>query len=417
MGRQVVLVGTLDTKGHEFAYVRDRLRALGLETIVVDIGILGEPLGLTPDIDSAAVARFGGTTLEALRNAGSRGRAVEGMREAVRSLVLSLYREGRLDAIFGMGGAEGAVMGAAAMMQLPLGVPKVLLSPIASGKHYFDPLVGTSDIMVVHSVVDILGLNPIACTVFDNVAAALAGLVEHGRRGLPPADERGRFVAVTMLGNTTRAVMALKDRLAEHGYEAVIFHSNGVGGPAMEALAEAGQFVGVIDYTTNEVNDPMVGGIHDGGPDRLRRVGQAGVPQVVVPGCIDFSVFHAGAIPPALQDRPVYDHNPEYTLVRTSPEEMVKLGGLFAERLGEARAPVRVVVPTRGLSIPNVPDGPFWNPGSDAAFLRALRAGLPGTIPVETLDLHVNDPAFGVAVADRFAQLLDQEQISDDGTE
>ena len=417
MGKQVVLVGTLDTKGHEFAYVRDRLQALGLETIVVDIGILGEPLGMTPDIDHAAVARHGGTTLEALQGAGSRGRAVEGMREAVRSLVLALYREGRLDAIFGMGGAEGAVMGAAAMMQLPLGVPKVLLSPIASGKHYFDPLVGTSDIMVVHSVVDILGLNPIACTVFDNVAAALAGLVEHGRRGLPPAEAGGRYVAVTMLGNTTRAVMALKDRLAEHGYQAVIFHSNGVGGPAMEELAEAGQFVGVIDYTTNEVNDPMVGGIHDGGPDRLRRVGLAGVPQVVVPGCIDFSVFHTGSIPPALRDRPVYDHNPEYTLVRTSPEEMVALGDLFAERLGEARAAVQVVVPTRGLSIPNVPDGPFWDPDSDAAFLRTLRDGLPERIPVETLDLHVNDPAFGVAVADRFAQLLDQEHISDDGTQ
>ena len=166
-------------------------------------------------------------------------------------------------------------MGAAAMMQLPLGVPKVLVSPIASGKHYFDPMVGTSDIMVVHSVVDILGLNPIATTIFDNVAAALKGLVEHGHE-LPPPEPGSRYVAVTMLGNTTKAVMALKDRLAEAGYEAVIFHSNGVGGPAMEELAEAGQFVGVIDYTTNETYDPMTGGIHDGGPDRLKRVGLRG---------------------------------------------------------------------------------------------------------------------------------------------
>lgn len=388
-----------------------------METTVVDVGILGEPLGLTPDIDHAEVARFGGTTLESLQKAGSRGRAVEGMRDALCALILSMYREGRLDAIFGMGGAEGAVMGAAAMMQLPLGVPKVLLSPIASGKHYFDPLVGTSDIMVVHSVVDILGLNPIACTVFDNAAAALAGLVEHGRRGLPAVDPDGRYVAVTMLGNTTRAVMALKDRLAQHGYEAVVFHSNGVGGPAMEELAEAGQFLGVIDYTTNEVNDPMVGGIHDGGPDRLRRVGRAGLPQVVVPGCIDFSVFHAGAIPPPLQGRPVYDHNPEYTLVRTSPGEMVELGRIFSARLSEARAPVRVVVPTRGLSIPNVPDGPFWNPSADAAFLETLREGLPEEIPIETLDLHVNDPAFGEAVADRFAQLIAEEHSPDGRSE
>jgi uncharacterized protein (UPF0261 family) len=409
VGKNVVLIGTMDTKGVEFAYVRDRLRDLGLDTTVVDVGILGDPLGIEPDFDHAAVARFGGTTIEALQNAGSRGRAVEGMRDAVEALVRSLYAEGKLDAIFGMGGAEGAVMGAAAMMQLPLGVPKVLLSPIASGKHYFDPLVGTSDIMVVHSVIDILGLNPIARTIFDNVAAALKGLVESGRRGLPEPDG-GRYVAVTMLGNTTKAVMALRDRLKQKGYEAVIFHSNGVGGPAMEELAEAGQFVGVIDFTTNEVNDPLVGGIHDGGPDRLRRVGRAGLPQVVVPGCVDFSVFHSGHIPPALQGRPVYDHNPEYTLVRTTPGEMLQIARIFGERLGEATAPVVLAIPTRGLSIPNVPGGAFWDPESDAAFADALRDELGARFPIQSYDLHVNDPAFGRQVADLFVQLLSQEQ-------
>jgi uncharacterized protein (UPF0261 family) len=257
--------------------------------------------------------------------------------------------------------------------------------------------------------VDILGLNPIARTVFDNVAAVIKGLVDHGHPlPEPPAD--ARYVAVTMLGNTTTAVMALKERLAEHGYEAVIFHSNGVGGPAMEELAEAGQFVGVIDYTTNEVNDPLVGGIHDGGPDRLRRVGRLGLPQVVVPGCIDFSVFHSGGIPDALKGRPVYDHNPEYTLVRTSREEMVELGRIFAERLGEARGPVHVVVPTRGLSIPNVPDGVFWDVESDAAFLESMTAGLDSSTPIETYPMHVNDPAFGTQVADHFIELINHER-------
>jgi uncharacterized protein (UPF0261 family) len=411
MGKNVVLIGTMDTKGVEFAYLRDRLRGLGLETTVVDTSILGDPLGIVPDIDHGEVARHGGTTIEALQTAGSRGRAVAGMREAVKVLTRSLYRAGRLDAVFSMGGAEGAVMGAAAMMQLPIGVPKVLLSPIASGKHYFDPLIGTRDIMVVHSVVDILGLNPIACTVFDNVAAAIKGLVEHGRRGLPEPKPDGRYVAVTMLGNTTNAVMRLKQRLAEHGYEAVIFHSNGVGGPAMEELAETGQFVGVIDYTTNEVNDPLVGGIHDGGPNRLRRVGQVGLPQVVVPGCIDFSVFHAGAIPSRLAGRPVYDHNPEYTLVRTSPEEMLEIARIFGERLGAARGPVVLAVPTCGLSIPNVPDGPFWSPQADAAFVEALRRELGSRLPIHTYALHVNDPRFGEQVADLFVQLLDQEKM------
>jgi uncharacterized protein (UPF0261 family) len=412
MGKRVVIIGTLDTKGPEIAYLRDRLQALGLETTVVDSGILGEPLGINlvpgQDISRLEAAVYAGTTIDALRNAGSRGKAVEGMRTALRKLTLELYSQGRLDAIVSMGGAEGAVMGAAAMMQLPVGVPKVLVSPIASGKHYFDPMVGTSDIMVVHSIVDILGLNPIATTIFDNVAAALKGLVEHGHK-LPPAVAGEKYVAVTMLGNTTRAVMALKDRLAEHGYEAVIFHSNGVGGRAMEELAETGHFIGVIDFTTNETFDPMTGGIHDGGPDRLKRVGLLGLPQVVVPGNIDFCVFHAGAIPPSLKGRPVYDHNPEYTLVRASQADMVALGHLFAERLNLAKGPLLIAVPTQGLSIPNVPGGPFWNPEADAAFLATLRSEIRRDIPILTFERHVNDPKFGIEVADLFIDLMRKE--------
>jgi uncharacterized protein (UPF0261 family) len=412
MGKRVVIIGTLDTKGPEIAYLRDRLQALGLETAVVDSGILGEPIGISleagRDVSRAEAARYAGTTIEALRNAGSRGKAVEGMRTALKKLTLEYFSQGKLDAIVSMGGAEGAVMGAAAMMQLPVGVPKVLVSPIASGKHYFDPMVGTSDIMVVHSIVDILGLNPIATTIFDNVAAALKGMVEHGHK-LPEPEPGEKYVAVTMLGNTTKAVMALKDRLAEHGFEAVIFHSNGVGGRAMEELAETGHFVGVIDFTTNETFDPMTGGIHDGGPDRLKRIGLLGLPQVVVPGCIDFCVFHASAIPPALQGRPVYDHNPEYTLVRATHAEMVALGHLFAERLNLAKGPLRIAVPTQGLSIPNVPGGPFWNPEADAAFLETLRGGIRKDIPILTYERHVNDPKFGVEVADLFIDLMRKE--------
>jgi len=406
MSKNVVIVGTLDTKGPEVAYLRDRLQALGLTTTVVDSGILGEPFGIQPDISRAEAAKYGGFTIDELRNKGARGPAVHGMREALKVLTLELYKEGKLNAITSMGGAEGAVMGAACMMQLPVGVPKVLISPIASGKHYFDPLVGTSDIFVVHSIVDILGLNPIARTIFDNTAAALKGLVEHGHE-LEPPKPGDKYVAVTMLGNTTRAVMALKDRLAEDGYEAVIFHSNGVGGPAMEELAEAGQFVGVIDYTTNETYDPMTGGIHDGGPDRLRRIGLVGLPQVIVPGCIDFSVFHTGSVPDSLEGRPVYDHNPEYVLVLASHEEKVKLGHLFAERLNEARGPVRIVMPMRGLSIPATPAGVFWDPEGDQNFLQALREDIRDDFPITVFDdRHVNDPAFGVEVAEIFLDLM-----------
>lgn len=409
-GRTVVVIGTLDTKGPEVAYLRDRLHDLGVATTVVDSGILGEPWDIVPDIDHREVARHGGTTIGELREAGSRGAAVRRMRDCLRSLVADLYRRGALDALVTMGGAEGAVMGAAAAMELPIGVPKVVVSPIASGRHEFAPLVGTRDMIVVHSVVDILGLNPIATTVFDNVAAALAGMVASGH-GLPAADDvADRYVAVTMLGNTTTAVGALSERLSAHGYEAVVFHSNGVGGPAMEELAGQGLFVGVVDFTTNEVTDPLVGGIHDGGPDRLRTIGELGLPQVVVPGCIDFSVFATGTVPGELADRPTYDHNPEYTLVRTSRDEMAQIGEIFAERLAKAAGPVRIVVPTRGLSIPNTPDGPFWDVEADQAFLASLRANLRDDIEVLTSDHHVNDERFGEQVADLFATTMEEHQ-------
>lgn len=405
MPPNVVVVGTLDTKGPEVAYLRARLLERGCTTTIVDVGILGEPIDVIPDISNRDVAMCGGTTIEAIRNSGSRGRAVAAMRSAIEMQMLALYEEGRVDAAIGLGGAEGAVMGAAALMVLPIGVPKVVLSPIASGRHEFGPLVGTSDMMVVHTVVDILGLNPIATTVFDNVAAAVAGMAKHGSL-LERPDEQNRYVAVTMLGNTTTAVMALRGRLAEDGYEAVVFHSNGVGGPAMEELARAGLFVGVIDYTTNEVGDPLVGGIHDGGPDRLSVIGELGLPQVVVPGCIDFSVFPSGAVPRALSNREVYDHNPEYTLVRTTRDDMEELGRIFAKRLGSARGPVQILIPTKGLSIPNEPGGVFWDPVADTAFRESLVAALDGAIPVEMHGLHVNDPRCGTLAAEMFISLM-----------
>ncbi len=405
MEKTVVIIGTLDTKGPEIAYLRDRLKAMDLQTIVVDSGIIGEPIDIVPDIDHAEAAIYGGTTIEALQNAGSRGRAVAGMREALKKLTMQLYADGRLDGIVSMGGAEGAVMGAAAMMVLPVGVPKVLVSPIASGYHFFEPLVGTRDMIVVHSVVDILGLNPIACTIFDNVAAALKGMLDYGHN-LPDPGPDDRFVAMTMLGNTTSAVMAAKKLLANNGYEAVIFHSNGVGGPAMEELAELGQFIGVIDFTTNEIYDPMVGGIHDGGPERLKRIGLLGLPQVVVPGCIDFSVWNDGTVPPSLKDRPIYDHNPEFTLVRANHEEMIELGRIFCRRLNLAKGDLIVAIPTRGLSIPNVPDGPFWNPEADHSFLVTVQEHMREDIPVLTFDRHVNDPDFGREVAQLFIDMM-----------
>jgi uncharacterized protein (UPF0261 family) len=404
----IAVLATLDTKGPEAGYLRDRLHDRGLDALVVDCGILEPPLDVVADVSSDEVARHSGASIAQLRESGTRGQAVAAMRTMLADFVEHLYAKGTIAGAIGIGGAEGAVMTASAMMRLPIGVPKVVISPIASGRHEFGPLVGTRDMMVVHSVVDILGLNAISRTIFDNAVAAVAGMVEHGHGDAEAADTAERTVAVTMLGNTTRAVMALRDELDKAGFTAMVFHSNGVGGPAMEELAAEGYFRGVVDFTTNEVTDPLVGGIHDGGPDRLRVIGELGLPQVVVPGCIDFAVFEPSQIPPALADRPSYDHNPEFRLIRTSPQDMLTVASVFAERLSAAKGPIRVAIPTEGLSIPNVPGGPFWDPTADAAFRDRLRTELREDIPISTHDYHVNDPEFGRLVARLFLDLISE---------
>jgi uncharacterized protein (UPF0261 family) len=378
-----------------------------MAALVLDSGILGEPLGCQADITRAEVARAAGHTIDELRAIGTRGAAVERMLHGVERVTLSLLAEGRIDAMISLGGAEGAVLGAAAAKVLPLGFPKILVSPIASGQRRFGPFMGTRDVLVMHSVIDILGINPISTTVFDNAAAAVWGMLCAPRSAaLPTGAERGRYVAVTMLGNTTRAVMVVKDLLAARGYEAVIFHSNGVGGPAMEEHVSAGMFCGVIDYTTNELADPLLGGFH-AAPQRLERAGELGLPQVVVPGCVDFACFGPRqAVPEALRGRPAYYHNPEFTLVRLNREEMAAVGATMAKKLNAARGPVAVLIPLGGLSIPNVPGGAFHDPAADAAFREALRAGLRPSIPVREIDAHINDAVFATAVAETFLDLV-----------
>jgi uncharacterized protein (UPF0261 family) len=417
--KTVLLIGTLDTKGYEIAYLRDRVRALGLGTLVLDSGILGEPLGCEADISRAEVARAAGYDIDELRTIGTRGAAVERMVEGVQRLATELCAAGKFDAMICLGGAEGSVLGAAAAKALPIGVPKIIVSPIASGQRRFGPFMGTRDVLVMHSIIDILGINPISTTIFDNAAAAVWGMLQQGHQlGVRPGvGETGRpgdkgnpgnrrFVAVTMLGNTTKGVMIVKDLLTEHGYEAIIFHSNGVGGPAMEELMAQGLFVGVIDYTTDELADPLLDGYH-AAPGRLEQAGAQGLPQVVVPGCVDFAVFGPRhAVPEALRDRPAYYHNPEFTLVRLNRDEMAQVGKTMARKLSAARGPVIVLVPLGGLSIPNVPGGAFYDPQADAAFRDALRAGLRTDIPIREIDAHINDAAFARATAEAFLEVM-----------
>jgi uncharacterized protein (UPF0261 family) len=400
----IALIGTLDTKADEIAYVRERLLALGARPVVIDSGILGEPR-TAADVSREDVAREGGYELERIQAAGSRGAAVELMQKGVRAVGLRLWLEGRLDGALCLGGAEGALLGAAAMHALPVGVPKLIVSPSASGRRSLGPFVGESDVLVMHSVVDILGLNPIARAVFDNAAAAAVGMARDA--GRPVQDLGDATVGITMLGHTTPAVMRIRTALERGGHEPVVFHANGVGGPAMERLVAAGALTGIVDYTLSELANSLMNGLHATGPDRLRVAGAHGLPQVVVPGCVDF--FNQGApdtVPAKYRARKFYYHNPVATLVRLEPEEMAELGRIVAERLNEARGPLEVLAPTLGFSLADVEGGDLWYPEADAAFLDSLGAELRRDIRVELVDTHVNDPAFADLVAERYLALV-----------
>jgi uncharacterized protein (UPF0261 family) len=401
----IATIGTLDTKGAEIDYVRGRIEALGGEALVIDTGILGEP-GCSADVSREEVAGAAGHELESVRGAGSRGAAVELMQAGARRVVAGLYAEGRLDGALCLGGAEGALIGAAAMQELPVGVPKLIVSPSASGPRAFGPFIGRRDVTVMHSVIDILGLNPIARAVFDNAAAAVVGMARDA--GSPPAELGERSVGVTMLGQTTPGAMAACEVLEEAGWAPVIFHANGVGGPAMEDLISESALAGVIELSISELANSLFDGVHATDERRLTIAGEHAIPQVVTPGCADF--FNQGpldTVPERWRDRPLYKHNPVATLVRIRPDEMAELGRMLARRLNGSTGPAAVIVPTRGYSLIDVEGGPLWDPEADLALGDALAGELRDGIPVERVELPVNDPEFGRLVARRFVELAE----------
>lgn len=399
----IAIIGTLDTKGQEIRYVRDRLRRLGALPVVIDAGILGEPVSIDPDIDRRQVAAAAEHTIEQVRAAGSRGAAVEIMQIGVRAVCLDLWQRGELAGVLCLGGAEGAHLGAAAMFALPLGVPKVILSPSASGRRTFASFVGASDVAVMHSVVDIAGLNPIARSVYDGAVGAVLGMAQTA--GRPLTDLAPGTVGVTMLGQTTPGATEAARLLAEAGYDPVIFHANGVGGPAMERIAQDGALAGILDFTLSELANTVKDGIHATGPDRLRVAGRLGLAQVIVPGCADF--FNQDApVPDRYRDRQYYYHNPTATLVRLSHEEMVELGMLVAARLNEASGPACVLAPTRGFSLSGAEGGALHDPEGDAILIDTLEQHIRPDIELKRFDKDVNDPLFAAAVAARFIEMM-----------
>jgi len=409
----VLVIGTMDTKGPESAYLAERIRDAGCDALLLDSGILGDPEGVSPDITRQEVAVASGHTIEQLRNAGSRGKAVEEMLKGVRKITRELYDEGKIHGVISLGGAEGGVLAAAAMKVLPIGIPKIIVSPIASGRRPFGPFIGTKDIFVMHSVVDILGLNTVARAVFQTASACVAGgaiaFEKSQKAGKKP--ETKKQIAATMLGNSTRPLMWIKKNIEPLGCDLVIFHANGVGGPAMEELIEQGVIHGVIDYTLSEIIGEIGGGFHMGGPARMDAAGKAGLPQLIVPGSIDFLVFgRKETIPENIRNRPTHYHNPEFTLVRCSREEQLQAARFVAGKLNASKGKVVVIVPTQGLSIPNFSkdgkSGEFWDPETDRLFREELKKNLSNEIQYQEVDAHVNDESFAKVVYEAAVKLF-----------
>jgi len=384
----VLLLGTLDTKGAEYAYVRDLIRARGHRVLVMDLGILAEP-AFPPDITAADVARAGGATLAELRARGDRGAAIDVMLAGARALVPRLFADGRCHGVLGLGGGGGTAMVTAAMREIPVGVPRLMVSTMASGNTA--SYVGAKDITMMHSVVDIAGLNRLSRRILANAAGAISGMVE---QEMPPAQHRP-LIAATMFGVTTPCVSAARRRLEEAGYEVIVFHANGSGGRAMESLVEEGHFVGVLDVTTTEWCDEVVGGVLSAGPDRLSAAGRKGVPQVVSVGALDMVNFGGPeTVPPKFHGRCLYRHTPAVTLMRTTPGECVEIGRRIAEQLGRATGPAVLVLPLGGVSAIDAEGQPFHDPAADWALFDSLRRHAGPNLRIVEVDSHINDPVF-----------------------
>jgi len=404
----VVLVGTLDTKGRELAFVRDVIRRQGLSTLVIDAGSVGPP-EFGPDIDREQVFDRAGTSLAAIRERGDRGHAVAKAAEGVAALAVELSEQGRIEGIFSLGGSAGTTIGTAAMRSLRFGIPKIMVSTLASGQTR--PYVGGSDIVMVNPVADISGLNRLTRTALSNAAHALVGMVK-GRQGSSvreiDTDDRP-VIGATMFGVTTPCVDRARQILEASGYEVLVFHSTGVGGQAMEGLIRDGQVAGVLDLTTTELADEVVGGTLSAGPERLEAAGKCGVPQVVSLGALDMVNFGPRpTVPDRFAGRKLHIHNPSVTLMRTTAEENSKLGTRIAEVLSRATGPVVVLIPMRGVSALDAPGQPFHDPEADAALFHALETGLSAHPSVQLVkrDEHINDASFAEAAAQTLLELL-----------
>jgi uncharacterized protein (UPF0261 family) len=399
----VVLVGTLDTKGREYAFLADRIREHGADVVLVDAGIVGEPLA-SPDVTREEVAAAAGVDVKALAEAGDRGAAVEAMARGAAEVVKRLHAEGRLDAVGGLGGSGGSALVTHAMRELPIGVPKLMVSTVASGDT--TPYVGSVDVTMMYSVVDIAGVNRVSARIMANAAGALAGMAG---AAVPALGDERPIVVASMFGVTTQAVTTARERLEELGYEVLVFHQTGAGGGSMEKLLQAGFAVGALDVTTTEFCDQVAGGVLAAVPERLESAGRAGIPQVVSLGALDMVNFGPmGSVPERYRDRNLYVHNPTITLMRTTPDECREIASIVARKLNAATGPTVLYVPLRGVSAIATEGQVFHDPDADEALFATLREQVDAsTVEVHELDLDVNAPELALAMANRLHELIE----------
>ena len=400
MSKTACLVGTLDTKGQEFEFLKERIEANKVATYVINTGILGEP-GFEPNVSAEQVAEAGGTSLTTLRNEGDRGNSVAAMAKGVARIVQRLNDDGVIDGVISLGGSAGTTIGTTAMRALPVGVPKMMVSTLASGDT--SPYVDTKDIAMMYSVVDIAGVNNLSRQILTNAAGAIVGMIN---TEVPVADDKP-LIAATMFGVTTPCVTKAREILEAAGYEVLVFHATGTGGRAMEDLVRGGFIVGVLDVTTTELADELVGGVLSAGPNRLEAAGNHGVPQVIAPGALDMVNFGPpDTVPEKFKNREFYQHNPTITLMRTTVDENAELGKMMGRKLSLAKGQTTVIIPKRGVSAIDAQGQPFDSPEARAAWTQNLKQNVTDNVTVIEMDNNINDDAFATRLAETLLQHL-----------
>ena len=400
----IAILGTMDTKGEEHAFVANRIKERGHHVLIIDVGALGEPK-LKPDVTRQEIAAAAGMNLGALVARRDRGETVAAMSKGAPLVLGRLAAEKKIDGVISLGGGGGTAIGTAAMRALPIGFPKVMVSTLASGNTA--QYVGVKDIVMFPSIVDVAGINRISREILTRAAGAICGMVEIGFQvstgageGTPKPESDKPIIVASMFGNTTECVQGAKKILEEAGYEVLVFHATGVGGRTMESLIEAGMVAGVLDVTTTEWADEVVGGFLSAGPTRLEAAAKRGVPAVIAPGCLDMVNFHGPeTVPPKFSGRNFYQHNPQVTLMRTTPEECAQIGRIIAEKLNLSGAGVTVLIPRRAISVISGPGQKFHDPAADQALFDALTTNLRKDIAVIEMDCAINDVAFAEACA------------------